>query len=44
MAGRCGQLEAIGRAGSIAGADELMAQLEPEIARAVAELEKYRKP
>ena len=44
VSGICAQIEAIGRAGSADGTAELMTQLEPEITRATAELEKLRKP
>ena len=44
VSGLCAQIEAIGRAGSASGTEELMTQLEPEITRATTELEKYRRP
>ncbi len=44
VSGLCAQIEAIGRAGSVAGTESLFVQLEPEIARAADELRKLRKP
>lgn len=44
VSGLCAQIEAIGRAGSASGTAELMTLLDPEIARATAELEKFRRP
>ncbi len=44
VSGLCAQIEAIGRAGSASGTEELMTQLEPEITRATTELGKFRKP
>lgn len=44
VSGLCAQIEAIGRAGSATGTEELMTQLDPEITRATIELEKFRRP
>lgn len=44
VSGLCAQIEAIGRAGSADGTQELLAQLEPELTRATTQLERYRKP
>lgn len=44
VAGLCAQIEAIGRSGSAAGTEEILVQLEPEIARATSELAKLRRP
>ncbi len=44
VSGLCGQIEAIGRTGTAEGTQELLSRLEPELTRATAELEKYRRP
>ena len=44
VAGICAQLEAIGRAGSTDGTEELLAVVMPEVARAREKLQKLRKP
>ncbi len=44
VAGLCAQIEAIGRSGSAVGTEEILVQLEPEIARATSELAKLRRP
>ncbi len=44
VSGLCAQIEAIGRAGSANGTRELLSRLEPELTRATAELETFRRP
>ncbi len=43
VSGLCAQLEAIGRAGSYDGTEELLHALEPEVTRAREELQKLRR-
>lgn len=44
VSGLCAQLEAIGRAGSTDGIDDLLRVIEPEVVRAREELGKLRRP
>lgn len=44
VSGLCAQLEAIGRAGSTEGVEDLVAAIEPEVVRAREELTKLRRP
>ncbi len=44
VSGLCAQLEAIGRAGSNEGTQELLRAIEPEVLRAREELQKLRRP